>query len=37
MTAITGSDDWKQLAEAARDEEDSEKLMQLIGATESRN
>jgi hypothetical protein len=26
---ITGSDDWKQLAEAARNEYDSEKLRQL--------
>jgi hypothetical protein len=30
MAAITGSNDWRQLAEAARDEQDPEQLMQLI-------
>lgn len=30
MTATTGSNDWRQLAEAARDEQDPEQLMQLI-------
>jgi len=29
MSATTG-DDWRQLAEAARDEEDPKRLMQLI-------
>jgi hypothetical protein len=28
--AATASDDWRQLAEAARDEEDPRKLLQLI-------
>ncbi len=30
MTATTGSNHWRQLAEAARDEQDPELLMQLI-------